>query len=81
MTSTFAGNTSESSSSHENRPCACFIASTISEPSRVNNGRHSGQPVAISTIVRFKMNDPATDVPPFATLSTSQNLAVGFPCH
>ena len=34
MRSTFAGNTSESSSSQGNRPCACFTASTISEPSR-----------------------------------------------
>jgi hypothetical protein len=37
---------------------------------RVSSGRHSVLPVAISTIVRVWMNDPATDVPPWATMST-----------
>src|ERR1700753_366099 len=55
-----------------NRLCARLIASTTSEPSRVSNGRHSVQPVATSTIVRVWMNEPATDVPPWATMSTSQ---------
>lgn len=32
--------------SQRNRLCAGFIASTTSEPSRLNNGRHSVQPVA-----------------------------------
>jgi hypothetical protein len=35
--------------SQGNRLCAFFIASTTSEPSRVSSGRHSVQPVAIST--------------------------------
>jgi hypothetical protein len=54
-----------------------LIASTTSEPSRVTNGRHSVQPVAISTIVRVWMNEPATDVPPWATMSTSQKPGGG----
>jgi Membrane dipeptidase (Peptidase family M19) len=41
-------------------------------PSRVIKGRHSVQPVATSTIVSVWMNEPATDVPPCATMSTSQ---------
>src|SRR6476659_3192920 len=60
-----------------NRRCACFSASTTSEPSRVSNGRHSVQPVAISTIVRVWINEPATDVPPWATMSTSQKPGGG----
>jgi hypothetical protein len=54
-----------------------LIASTTSEPSRVTNGRHSVQPVATSTIVRVWMNEPATDVPPWATMSTSQKPGGG----
>jgi hypothetical protein len=33
--------------------------------------------VAISTIVRIWMNEPATDVPPWATMSTSQKPGGG----
>src|SRR4051794_36079134 len=62
-----------------NRLWARLIASTTSEPSRVSisNGRHSVQPVATSTIVRVWMNEPATDVPPWATMSTSQKPGGG----
>src|ERR1700736_4980395 len=60
-----------------NRLCACFIASTTNEPSRVTNGRHSVQPVATSTIVSVWMNEPATEVPPWATISTSQKPGGG----
>src|SRR6516164_2625355 len=56
--------------SQGNRLCTFFIASTTSEPSRVTSGRHSVQPVAMSTIVSVWMNEPATDVPPWATMST-----------
>ena len=63
--------------SQGNRFCARLIASTTSEPSRVTNGRHSVQPVAISTIVSVWMNEPATDVPPCATMSTSQKPGGG----
>ncbi|MGY4345251.1 hypothetical protein ACVWXM_001715 [Bradyrhizobium sp. GM7.3] len=59
------------------RLCARLIASTTSEPSRVTNGRHSVQPVATSTIVKVWMNEPATDVPPWATISTSQKPGGG----
>src|SRR4030081_3657762 len=63
--------------SQGNRFCARLIASTTSEPSRVTNGRHSVQPVAISTMVSVWMNEPATDVPPCATMSTSQKPGGG----
>jgi hypothetical protein len=58
--------------SQGNRLCARPIASTTSPPSRVTSGRHSVHPVATSTIVRVWMNDPATDMPPCATISISQ---------
>ena len=45
--------------------------------SRVTSGKHSVQPVATSTIVSVWMNEPATDVPPRATMSTSQNPGAG----
>ena len=45
--------------------------------SRVTNGRHSVQPVATSTIVSVWMNEPATDVPPCATMSISQKPGGG----
>src|SRR5450631_421960 len=59
--------------SQGNRFCARSMARTTSPLSRVNNGMHSVQPVATSTIVNVWINEPATDVPPWATLSTSQN--------
>jgi hypothetical protein len=52
---------------------ARFIASTTRLPLRLISGRHSVHPVATSTIVRVWMNEPATDVPPCAAMSTSQN--------
>ena len=54
-----------------------FIASTTIEPSRVTKGRHSVQPVAISTIVRVWIKEPATNTPPWATMSTSQKPGAG----
>src|SRR5258705_6803423 len=59
--------------SQGNRFFARSMARTTSPLSRVNNGMHSIQPVATSTIVNVWINEPATDVPPWATMSTSQN--------
>jgi hypothetical protein len=63
--------------SQVNKLCACFIASTTSEPSRDTSGTHSVQPVATSTIVSVWMNEPGIDVPPWATVSTSQKPGGG----
>src|SRR5271165_69655 len=63
--------------SQGNKLCARLIASTTRLPSRVTSGMHSVQPVATSTIVRVWMNEPATDVPPWATMSTSQKPGGG----
>ncbi|MEH2711669.1 hypothetical protein DXU06_45025 [Bradyrhizobium elkanii] len=60
-----------------NRLCARSIARTTRPPSRVTSGMHSVQPVATSTLVNVCMNEPATDVPPCATMSTSQNPGGG----
>src|SRR6266511_26552 len=65
------------STSHGNRLCARSIAWTTSPLSRVTSGKHSVQPVATSTIVSVWMNEPATDVPPCATMSTSQKPGAG----
>lgn len=59
------------------RLCARLSASTTTIPSRLTSGRHSVHPVATSTIVRGWMNEPATDVPPCATMSTSQKPGAG----
>jgi len=61
-----------------NRHRTCFIASTTSEPSRVTNGRHSVQPVATSTIVSVWINEPANDVPLWATMFTDAFQRFGF---
>ena len=45
----------------------------------MTSGRHSVHPVAISTIVSVWMNEPATDVPPCATMSISQKPGGGSP--
>src|SRR5215217_8793448 len=63
--------------SQGNKLWARLIASTTRLPSRVTSGMHSVQPVATSTIVRVWMNEPATDVPPCATMSTSQKPGAG----
>src|SRR6202008_3484200 len=63
--------------SQGNRFCARSMARTTSPLSRVTNGMHSVQPVATSTIVNVWINEPATDVPPWATMSTSQNPGGG----
>src|SRR3982074_3241914 len=63
--------------SQGNRLCARSMARTTSPLSRCNNGMPPVQPVATSTIVNVWINEPATDVPPCATMSTSQNPGAG----
>jgi len=65
--------------SHGNKLCARVIAATTRLPSRATSGRHSVHPVAISTIVSVWMNEPATLVPPCATMSISQKPGGGLP--
>ena len=50
--------------SQGNKLCARPIACLTSVASRTTNGKHSVQPVAISTIVKFWMNEPLTEIPP-----------------
>src|SRR3981081_1498349 len=60
--------------SQGNRFCARSMARTTSPLSRVNNGMHSVQPVATSTIVNVWINEPAPTVTPCAAMGHHVDL-------